>query len=57
VVTLVAEPDSGYESARWTGDVDTIDSVNGASTTITMNSDYCTCAHFRETPMVGYARS
>jgi hypothetical protein len=55
VVSLVAEPDSGYDFASWTGDVDTIANVNGASTTITMNSDYYICAHFRETPVVCYA--
>ena len=57
VVSLVAEPDSGYEFARWTGDVDAIADVNGASTTITMSSDYYICAHFRETPVVCYANS
>jgi hypothetical protein len=55
VVNLVAEPASDYEFARWTGDVDTIANINGASTTITMNSDYYICAHFRETPVVCYA--
>jgi uncharacterized repeat protein (TIGR02543 family) len=55
VVNLVAEPASGYEFARWTGDVDTIANGNGALTTITMNSDYYICAHFRETPVVCYA--
>jgi hypothetical protein len=56
IVNLVAEPASGYEFARWTGDVDTIANVNGASTTITMNSDYYICAHFQETPVVCYAK-
>ena len=51
VVNLVAKPDSGYEFARWTGDVDTIANVNAASTTITMNGEYYICAHFREIPV------
>jgi hypothetical protein len=55
VVNLVAKPASGYEFARWTGDVDTIANVNAASTTITMNEDYYICAHFREIPVVCYA--
>jgi uncharacterized repeat protein (TIGR02543 family) len=57
VVTLVAEPDDGYEFARWTGDVDTVADINDASTTITMNSDYYICAHFREAPVVCYPDS
>ncbi len=57
VVNLVAEPDTGYEFATWTGDVDTIANVNGASTTITMNSDCYICAHFREAPVECYANS
>ena len=55
VVNLVAEPDSDYEFASWTGSVDTIADVNSASTTITMNGDYYICAHFRETPVECYA--
>jgi hypothetical protein len=54
VVDLVAEPDNGYEFARWTGDVDTIADVNASSTTITMNGDYFISAHFREIPVVCY---
>jgi uncharacterized repeat protein (TIGR02543 family) len=57
MVNLVAEPDGGYEFARWTGDVDTVADVMGASTTIVMHSDYYICAHFRETPVVCYANS
>ena len=57
VVDLVAEPDGGYDFARWTGDVDTIANVNSPSTTITMDSDYYICAHFREAPVVCYANS
>jgi len=46
VVNLVAEADEGYQFANWTGDVDTIDDVNGASTTITMNGNYSITANF-----------
>ncbi len=51
VVDLIAEPDNGYEFARWTGDVATIADVNASSTTITMNGDYYISAHFREIPL------
>ena len=57
VVNLVAQSDSGYEFARWTGDVDTIANVNAASTSITMNNDCYISAHFREAPVVCYANS
>jgi len=57
VVNLVAESDTGYEFARWTGDVDTIADVNAASTSITMSNDCYICAHFREGPVVCYANS
>jgi uncharacterized repeat protein (TIGR02543 family) len=57
VVNLVAEPEGGYDFARWTGDVDTIDNISGASTTITMNSDCYISAHFRETPVICYTNS
>jgi uncharacterized repeat protein (TIGR02543 family) len=57
VVTLVAEPASGYEFARWTGHVDSIADVNAPSTSITMNNDCYICAHFREAPVECYANS
>jgi hypothetical protein len=57
VVNLVAEPDSGYEFARWTGDIGTVADSGDASTTIAMNSDYYLCAHFREAPVVCYPDS
>jgi hypothetical protein len=57
VVSLMAEPDNGYEFARWTGNVDTIANINDASTTITMNSEYYVCAHFREAPVICYLDS
>ncbi len=46
VVSLVASPASGYRFVNWTGDVGTIDNVNAASTTITMNDDYNITANF-----------
>ena len=46
VVSLVASPTSGYSFVNWTGNVDTIASVNAASTTITMNGDYSVTANF-----------
>jgi hypothetical protein len=46
VVDLVAEPDDGYRFVDWTGDVDTIDDVNAASTAITMNDTFSITANF-----------
>jgi hypothetical protein len=46
VVDLLAEADVGYEFVNWTGQVDTIDDENAASTTITMNGDYSISASF-----------
>jgi uncharacterized repeat protein (TIGR02543 family) len=45
-VNLVATPDPGYRFVKWTGDVNTIADVNGASTTITVNDDYSIRANF-----------
>jgi hypothetical protein len=45
-VSLVATPDAGYRFVEWTGDVGTIDDVEDATTTITMNDDYSITAHF-----------
>lgn len=50
VVDLVATSPSGHKFAGETGDVDVIANVNAASTNITLNSDYCICAHFRHMP-------
>ena len=47
-VSLVAEPDEGYQFVKWSGDVDTIADVYAASTTITMDSSYAIIANFRE---------
>jgi hypothetical protein len=46
-VSLVAEPDEGYQFTNWSGDVYTIADVNAASTTITMDSSYFITANFR----------
>ncbi|HUW44693.1 MAG TPA: CFI-box-CTERM domain-containing protein [Dehalococcoidia bacterium] len=46
VVDLVAEPDPHYHFVEWTGDVDEIDNVYAASTTITMNGSYSITANF-----------
>jgi hypothetical protein len=46
-VSLVAEPDEGYQFTNWSGDVHTIADVNAASTTITMDSSYFITANFR----------
>ena len=45
-VILLALPHTGYGFVTWTGDVDTIDDVDAASTTITMNGDYSITASF-----------
>ena len=46
IVDLVAEPDDGYRFVNWTGDVDTIDDVNAASTTIAVNDTCSITANF-----------
>jgi len=48
-VSLVAEAGSGYQFAHWSGDVDTIDDVDAASTTITMDNSYSITANFDST--------
>jgi len=45
-VSLVAEPVSGYRFIGWSGDVDTVEDVNAASTTITMDGSYSIIANF-----------
>jgi hypothetical protein len=47
VVDLKAEPDWGWQFAKWTGDTGTVADVNAASTTITMNDDYSVTATFK----------
>jgi hypothetical protein len=50
VANLVATADSGHYFFNWTGDVDTIASVNAPTTTITMNDDYSVTANFKLIP-------
>jgi isopenicillin-N N-acyltransferase-like protein len=50
VVDLVAEPEEGYHFINWTGDVDTIDDIDDAETSITMENDYEITANFEEEP-------
>ena len=45
-VPLVATPDTDYHFVRWTGNTGTIDNVNSATTTVTMNGDYTITANF-----------
>lgn len=46
VVNLVAEPKEGYRFQNWGGDVESIDDVNAASTTIVIDDDYYITANF-----------
>jgi hypothetical protein len=46
VVDLVATPDASYVFVNWTGNVDTIDDVDDAATTITMDDNYSITANF-----------
>jgi methionine-rich copper-binding protein CopC len=55
VVNLVATPASGYQFVNWTGNVATVANVNGASTTIYMNSNYSITANFAVIPPVQYS--
>ena len=41
VVNLVAKPDRGYRFACWTTNAGTIADIYDATTTITMNRNYC----------------
>jgi alpha-tubulin suppressor-like RCC1 family protein len=54
VVDLVAEAGEGYEFVTWTGDVSTIEDIDAAQTTITMNDSYSIMANFERkyVPMV-----
>jgi hypothetical protein len=54
VVDLVAEPEAGYRLVNWTGAVHTIDDVEDAETTITMQGDYSITANFEEIPPVNW---
>ncbi|MFP3897946.1 MAG: InlB B-repeat-containing protein [Dehalococcoidia bacterium] len=53
-VNLVATPGSGCQFVEWTGDIDTVVDVNGATTTITMNADYAITATFEVEQVVIY---
>ena len=46
VVRLVARAPLGYQFVEWTGDVETINTVNSFVTTITMNGNYSITANF-----------
>jgi hypothetical protein len=46
VVDLVTTPDASYVFINWTGDVDTIEDVNDATTSITMDDNYSVTANF-----------
>ena len=50
-VNIVAQPDPCYQFVNWTGDVDTVDNVTAAATTITMNGDYSITANFEAYPL------
>jgi len=41
VVNLVAEPDRGYEFVCWTSPLGTIADIHDATTTMTLNQNYC----------------
>ena len=46
VVDLAAEAEQGYRFVNWTGDVDTVENVNAASTSIIVEGDYTVTANF-----------
>jgi uncharacterized repeat protein (TIGR02543 family) len=54
VVSLVAAPTTGYQFVAWTGDVDTIDNIEAASTTITVSGDCSVTANFEPIRTVRY---
>ncbi|MFP3898245.1 MAG: InlB B-repeat-containing protein [Dehalococcoidia bacterium] len=54
VVNLVASPGAGYRFAGWTGTVGTVDDVDFASTTITMNGNYAVTANFELIEVLSY---
>lgn len=54
IINLVATPDMSYRFVNWTGDVGTIENVEAASTTITMNGDYSIAANFERVPATYY---
>jgi hypothetical protein len=46
-VTLLAQPEEGYEFVKWTGSVSTIVDIYAANTSIAMNSSYSITADFQ----------
>jgi len=46
VVNLTAEAEEGYHFVGWTGDVDAVENVNAAVTSITMEDDHSITANF-----------
>jgi uncharacterized protein YkwD len=54
MATLVATPDAGHRFVNWTGDVDTIENANAASTGITINADYSITANFERIPVTDH---
>jgi uncharacterized protein YkwD len=53
-VNLIATPATGHQFVNWTGDVDTIEDVEAASTTITMSGAHSITANFEPIPAVRY---
>jgi hypothetical protein len=49
-VDLVAVPNLHYHFVNWTGEVDTIEDIHDATTTITMNDSYSITANFELDP-------
>lgn len=56
-VPLTAEADEGYAFVAWTGDVDEVEDVNAATTTITMEEDYYITANFGVTHTLSVSSS
>jgi len=54
-VSLVAAPATGYQFVNWTGDVDAIDDIEAASTTITMSGNCSVTANFEQISTVQYS--
>jgi len=46
VLTIVAQPEEGYQFRKWIGDVDTVADINASQTTITMHDSYSITASF-----------
>ena len=51
-VSISATPGIGWQFDDWSGDVSTVDDVNSADTSITMNGDYSITANFSPAPDV-----